>query len=353
MSDAPEVPRSPLESFLRDYVETVGGVWDEIEPQVYDLLLPAGTAGEPGMLRVAFDPEALPEHPGAQLASFGTPLVDRLLDDAARRGRFAQFYVVGLNLAPHDLPGRARRALTLTAGLRLHVERVRPLHFTQAVYFFQAAFLSDEREQEILPVGLDLHYGRQNRHLEQLLDPARLTDRPAEPLAEARRLSLAAGYPIAREQVVRSVAPLANVRARELDERLGKQEARMSRYYADLREELEGQARRGRSKDEDPERLAARRAALDREEQLRVAELRQKNTLRVELRLLNLVAVQQPKLLLTTRVTSEKAAAPLELVWDPLVEALEAPPCPSCGVPGFSFELTRQGRLACPNCAKR
>ena len=31
---------SPLEEFLRDYVETTGGVWDEIEPQVYDLMLP-------------------------------------------------------------------------------------------------------------------------------------------------------------------------------------------------------------------------------------------------------------------------------------------------------------------------
>ena len=36
-------PVSPLESFLREYLETTGGVWDEIEPQVYDVLLPAGT----------------------------------------------------------------------------------------------------------------------------------------------------------------------------------------------------------------------------------------------------------------------------------------------------------------------
>ena len=35
-------------------------------------------------LRLAFDPEALPEHPGTQLASYGTPLVDRLSD--RRRG---------------------------------------------------------------------------------------------------------------------------------------------------------------------------------------------------------------------------------------------------------------------------
>src|SRR5438105_52119 len=97
---------SPLEGFLRDYVETIGGAWEEVEPQVYDLLLPpeSGTAvPDPvgrGMLRVTFDPEAIPEHPGAQLASFGTPLVDGILADAVRRGRYAELYLIGLNLAP-------------------------------------------------------------------------------------------------------------------------------------------------------------------------------------------------------------------------------------------------------------
>ena len=32
---------TPLEEFLRAYAEVVGGVWDEVEPQVYDLMLPA------------------------------------------------------------------------------------------------------------------------------------------------------------------------------------------------------------------------------------------------------------------------------------------------------------------------
>src|SRR3954469_18585927 len=91
---------SPLEAFLRDYLETVGGAWDEVEPQVYDVLLPAegAPAGAAGVLRLTSDPGALPEHPGAQLASYGTPLIDRLLDDALRRGRAAHFYLLGLNL---------------------------------------------------------------------------------------------------------------------------------------------------------------------------------------------------------------------------------------------------------------
>src|SRR3954464_12196619 len=97
---------SPLESFLREYLDKTGGVWDEIEPRVYDVALPSGTelptgrGNDSGVVRLTFDPEALPEHPSAQLASFGTPLVDRLLHDALRRGRSGQFYLAGLNLHP-------------------------------------------------------------------------------------------------------------------------------------------------------------------------------------------------------------------------------------------------------------
>ena len=97
---------SPLEAFVRDYVEAAGGAWDEVEPQVYDVLLPAGPAGEDReVLRVAFDPEALPEHPGAQLASYGTPLIDRLLDDAVARGRYARLH--GVSMLP-ELDERTR-----------------------------------------------------------------------------------------------------------------------------------------------------------------------------------------------------------------------------------------------------
>src|SRR2546426_631771 len=107
---------TPLEEFVRDYVQTVGGDWDEVEPQVYDLLLPTRSGPrvwEAEEVRVAFDPEAVPEHPGSQLASYGTPLVERFLEDAVERGRFGRLYMLGLNLTPHDLPSRIRKQLTL------------------------------------------------------------------------------------------------------------------------------------------------------------------------------------------------------------------------------------------------
>lgn len=340
---------TPLEQFVRDYVEVSGGVWDEVEPQVYDVLLP--TAGGETPLRIAFDPEALPEHPGAQLASYGTPLIDRLLGDAVARGRFARLHHVGLNLSPHDLSGRVRRSLTVPPGARITIKRTRLLSFSQAVYWFEATFVSDQKEQEVLSVGLDLHHGRQVRHLEELLAPGRLSDVPAVSLPEARALSLAAAYPLARDRVVRTLAAHANARSREIHEHSERQIARMRRYYADLRAEVEEQRGRAHARGDDEARFTGRLQALEREERLRISELEQKSRLRVQLRLLQLLVVQQPKFWLEATVHVGEQAGQLELVWDPLTEALEAATCPQCHKPSTAWELTRQGRLLCPGCA--
>jgi hypothetical protein len=348
---------SPLEAFLRDYAEVSGGLWDEVEPQVYDLLLPpsaAPVAGEPEVVRIAFDPEALPEHPGAQLASYGTPLVDRLLADALERGRRSRLAVVGLNLGPPNLEGRAARALTLADGLALRVERARPMHFPQAVFWFEASFISDQKEHDLLTTALDLHYGRQARHLERLLNPGHLVDEPWGSLPEAPHVGLAGGYALARARVVRTLAAMSNTRAREHSERLDRQVKRMGRYYADLRAEIVEQAGRAEHRGGDLAKFNARREALEREELLRVAELRRKSTLRVQLRLLNLLVIDQPKLLLTARVeVPNRPAGRLSLVWDPLTDALEPATCPGCGQPTFALGADRQGRLTCPSCAPK
>ncbi len=359
MSDIPDTHEgpSPLEAFLRKYLETSGGVWDEIEPQVYDVMLPAGAevpasrANESGIFRLAFDPEALPEHPSAQLASFGTPLVDQLLADALQRGRSAHSYLIGVNLQPHDLASRLRRALGVASPLTLHLDHVRALHFPQAVFWFQASFLSEQKEQVILPLGIDLHEGREVRHLEELLQPSRLTDRPVQPLPPARTLRLEQGYALARQQILRSVAALANSRAREMHERLDVQIARLLRYYSDLRQEMEEQLSRARNVEEAQARHRERLTALQHEEQLRVAELRQKNVLRVELRLLQLLRVEQPKLQIQASLQApEHAPGRLVLIWDPLLETLEAPSCPTCHRPSYSFHLSKQGRVTCDAC---
>ena len=200
-------------------------------------------------------------------------------------------------------------------------------------------------------MAIDLHYGREVRAARPLTEPGRLAEHPAQPQPPARALSLQSGYRLARGQILRSVVALANGRGRELAARTDVRIARLERYYADLRTEMDEQKRRARNLEEAAARHAERLAALQREEQLRVAELRQKKRLHVDLRLLQLLRVEQPKLLVQVGLTAEDhAPGSLQAVWDPLLEVVEAVPCPLCGKPSYDFSLSRSGQVGCAAC---
>ena len=357
------VPDQPLtvEAFLKDYVESAGGMWDEVEPQVYDLLLPPEGARRIGLVeghetvtRVTFDPEALVEHPSAQLAGYGAPLVDRLLADAHRRGRAARGYCVGLNPASHDLEGRLRRHLDLRGGLDLQLQSSRALNFRYAVFWFQATLVSDRKEQQLVPVGVDLYHGRLVRELECLLEEGRLAPEPSLLYPEARCRPLVDAYRIARQRVVRTVGALANSHHREVAQHTQKQLDRLSGYFADLRSELNERIVRAEERGEETATLRHQLAALDPEERVRAAELRQKAALRVQLQLMNVLVVAQPKLLARARLVGPKGeTADVELVWDPAQGATEAVDCAACGRPTLALCVGRAGRVVCPDCVSR
>jgi hypothetical protein len=354
-----------LEAFLRDYVEVRDGLWEEVEPQVYDVILPdlARAAGsEAGdVVRVALDPEALPEHPGCRFLGPGSPVLDEIFEGAQRRARFARAWLVGLNQRLAD-PVAPLRRLDLQADARLTVHGTRACEFAVLVHWFRATYVSDQKEQDTFVVAIDTAGNRQVRHLDRLLDWPRLGDEPVHDLPPAPRIPPEEAYRAARERVARTVAATANLRRRELEARYTRQEARMLDYYETLRREIDEQIARALRRKEDPARALARKAQCDREQQRRLAELRRKCSLRVRVALNNLLEVRQPKLIvegtLSLRAGGPKdrgpaaPASPIELLWDPLAEAIEAPDCPRCRRPTFAPRVgPGWPRWCCAECA--
>ncbi len=363
----------PLEHFLLEYVDAVGGLTDAIEPQVYDVLLPDTDKPQ----RVAFDPDALPEHPSAQLLTFGSALLDELLEKAHARGRVGFAYLDDLHLTPHSLDQRVRRDLSLPEGLALQIESTRPLYVSHSLFWFEVTYLGDEKEQALYPVAVDRHYGRQVRYLDALLDGDRFSEIRRWHYPDAKPLPLDQSYLHARDAVVRTVRAEVKTRTHQMQIRHGGQIERMKRYYADLRAELAERIEKAATRGEEIESLRLREHALDREETLRLDELERKAQLRVQLRLMNLLHVKIPLLFVNARLVAvERSVASPErqpkgqpskrvalrptplnpkrtcnLTWNPLIEKTDAVVCPSCQHPTYELRLGRQGELRCPNCS--
>jgi len=356
----------PLEKLLLEYVDAVGGVWQDVEPQVYDVMLPASVTAQldlparDEMIRIAFDPEAVADYPDVHLMAFGNPLLDRVFEHAQSLGRSSRIYLTGHNLSPHDLPSLLRRGLQAPPGIDLQPATPRVYHFRQALFWFQATFISDEKEHSTIPVGIDLYYGRVARHLEEVLQHAVISDTRPLPYPDAPCLAPAQAYRLAREEATRSLAVAASARLYEHQQVLQRETQRIGHYFDDLRAELAERQARAEARGEDAAhpsasptaRFASQRQALDREEQARIAELRRKMTLRVQVRLLNVLWVIQPKLRVRVRlVPRQGSAGETEVVWDPALQRVEATVCPVCGRPTLALALTRSGQVVCPACA--
>ncbi|MEW6755617.1 MAG: hypothetical protein AB1505_32270 [Candidatus Latescibacterota bacterium] len=358
-------PVPVLEDFFRAYVETAQGEWEQVEPQVYDVLLPPEAARALGLppahevLRVAFDPEAVPEHPGAQLLTYGSPLLDRILGHAQGQGPVARVFLAGIVPVLHGAEGRVEGGLRVPEGCRRCLGVVRTLYFGHAAFWFRATFRSDDKAQENYVNVVDLHYGRFAHHLEEMLRAASLPYAPSDerplPWPDASRLPLAEACAAARERVIRTAAAVAQGHRVEQQERLQRQVARMQRYYQDVRAELALRLERARQdrrlRTETVTSLEERLQGTGREEQLRIAELRQRAALSMELELLNLLLISYPKCQIPTRLEPRRGQPlDLELVWDPLTSQVEPAACPRCGRPTREVVQGERYLFGCPEC---
>jgi len=346
-------PESPLEQFLREYVEVSGGLWEEREPRVYDVLWPDADQTQ----RLTFDPEALPEHPSARLLTFGLPPLDELLAQAQARSPATLAYLDDLHLHPHGLAQRIQRELTPPEGLAWEIGQIRPRYVSHCVFWLAATFTAgDEQAQEHYTAAIDRLYGRLVRHLDPLLDSSRLAEARRWPYPDAPGIPLAQAYQIARASVVRGVAAEANSRQHDWEARQAQQIERVERYFADMRAELHERIRRAAAREEDTEDLRRRAAAIEREATLRIEELRRKAGARASVRLTHMLEVRIPRLFVEARLVAARkthaAPPPLTATWDPLVEKTDALDCPNCRRPTYALTLRAGSALGCPACAE-
>jgi hypothetical protein len=352
------VETSPLEEFLLEYMEVAGGLWQAVEPQVYDAMLPAaveqaiGLAPSAGVFRFTLDPEALPDYPTAQLMAFGNPLLDRIFEHAQSLGQAAQVYLTGFNLSPHDLPMTVRRSLQVPSGIEVRSALPRAYHFSAALFWFQATFISDEKVQDIFSVGIERYYGRLTRTLEDTLRSAVLSEARSYPYPDAPRLPLRRVYQLARDEATHAVTVTAHSHLTELQQYLQRETQRITGYFTDLRSELADRRARVFAKGEDVTPFDSQQQALDREEQAQLADLRHKLALRVQIRLLNVLHVIQPKLRIRVQlVSSQGIGGEIEVVFDPAQQKVKATVCPVCARPTLALALRHSGQVVCPACA--
>ena len=367
-----------LRQFATTLFESVGGLVEEVEADLIEVLLPENLEGRFGSdFLIALHPEIVGEVDGSELLTYGSPLLDDLVTFASEQGTVSRVYLSGVNLDTSNLEQNLKRGLGFEGG-EMRVDGVKVRLFKYLLFRFKVRYTTDEREDEFISVGVNQYNGQIARRLmDRLKSPIRYSEENYLICPEAASISVNEAYGIAREEVERKMTAALNFRKVATEKIIEAESRRIEKFYQDnameLLERIEKEKIRGETQTEwtaadrlkSEKRidvLESKRQVNEIERQRRLREMSDKYTLRTSVQLINLLQIAYPKMVVTVTVVEnrpkesagEARFATTAIIWDVLTQRPEPPTCSKCGKPTTTLLLVfpprSDAQLVCGAC---
>jgi hypothetical protein len=360
---------SELADFMLDGFRQAGGLVEPPAYGVYEVLLPEEVARRWSVSvyqRLAFADELSAEVADLEevaVVGYGHPLVETLMEEARAEPACVWVYVNDLRLDKRGLLSLACKALAFPNARPSAVEHkgesTALCHYVR--FNFKAALITDEKRERLVAVVMDAQAGFAVPELVHIDQLARLEEESTCGCLLPAPVRWLPGHEVLSQPVLEGLlqrathaaldeltAPLEALHRRaarhlELDR------ARLTGYYDDIARDLQRRIKRA----EDPARRASleeKLAAAQAERGAKLADVEAKYRLRVELELVNLQVIAQPKVLLPVRVGNRTASVERAVVWDPLLHRIEPLACDVCGRAATRLMLCSDGHLVHEDC---
>lgn len=330
---------NPLQAFMAELLEQAGALVEPIEPEGLEILAPPPLQQAlqlPELVRLGFG-AALPSE--ARRVSLESDWMERLaalLDD---KGRWTRQVLEVDNPAPGN-PERVLQHTLELVNATYRLQEVSPAWTRYWLLQFRYTAISDERRDGLLALGFNLASGATLDGLQEAL-----LDALANPdLAGAQPELPPTGLPESwsRPQLVDILQRTLPTRvAQRLQPFLNNMQRRQARdlerlfdYHNDLREQtlarlaaLAEQGPENEKQQAERAREAQRLAAIGREYQAKIDDLRQKYAMQIEIEWIQTLELTMPVQRFSILIKRRKGERIMPLDWNPLARRLEQAPC--------------------------
>lgn len=335
-------PQEDLRRFVADGIRDLGGLAEEPDARTLELVLPEALQGPLGAGYLRLDAE------DGTLA-VGSPVVEAVAQALSGEGCAARAWLNPVYLQGGDLQAKWERTFRFAGGRAALLSRTLE-ETVHAVFHFRAGFLTDEREERLIPVAVNL--GTRLAY-DALLDEwprLFLDEAPAYgELPGAPAPELAGLKPALEAALKRRLAADVEGARRTQEKFLTRETRRLDDYYGALEAELAGRGRRPLTVGQ-AERLAERRRALALDRARKTRDAVEKHRLRVELKAVALLLIHQPWLRVVMRLENRRESLDHPFFWNPALKSFAPAACGACGGELSSLSL-REARVVCPVCA--
>jgi hypothetical protein len=369
---------SDLYDFVLNFCREMGGLVEPPAYGVYPVLWPDDLAERLQVetyQRLFFNggQTGPPDEAGVVSLHYGHPLIERIIEEVRRRPVWSYLAIPEVRLDKRGLADLAGKTIEL-ANARLQTvphtdEQVALGHYLR--FNFKASLVTDEKQERLVTVLMHVQGGypvSNQAEVAQAATPREaspdLAGLPLAPLAwtpPPPPKGLPPGQPPLTAGVLAGLLerakagaaqelaePLANLRRRS-QRHLELDRARLEQYYTDLQTDLERRLARA-SVERQPALQDKAGGGVRAERHNKLLDIAAKYELRLELELINLAVIAQPRIILPVQVENRHNSITRTVVWDRCCNRLEPLVCDVCGGPGYQLHLCVSGHLAHKEC---
>ncbi len=266
-------------------------------------------------LLLAFSPDVAKENPCAELLTYGSPLLEVMVEAATALGNTAHIYLKELRTSSGRTLEKVK-AHTRIPGHILEAGTEQSFLYHHALFRFKVSLVGDEREEVFHDVAVDLHTGWAFLSLHGQTMQTYATSEPLVCREMRTKLSLKEACLIALEKLRQTLVPQVEANENVLKSSCQAELKQVAEHYEAIISRLEaGKARKGANVERIDDKIQATREDKER----RIKDVEKRYQLRTDLALTQLALVSYLKMTVPIRLQQGKEIRPGLAIWDSLV----------------------------------
>jgi len=335
-----------LKDFVREVVEIKGGIAEEREKGVLEVLLPENVGKElfgKEYERLSF----LPDRPQTKFITYGSPLLDKVISLTENLGKTARIMAEDIHPRKKNLIRLIEDNFDFPNARKLGSLVDSEVVCSYLLVNFKVSIITDERKEEIVTAVVDERTLRIGREIINLILELRYKEE--EPSETVKRYPIEKVYERAKKAATRSLDRSLKEAEETSLRRLQRDITRLWNYYKDLKEELKKRMMKDPST-EKREELSSKMKAIEMEFERKREDLVDKYSLKLTLEPMNTCRIYLPKIVTHYEIQRKTSKKKLEFFWSPLTEEIEPLVCQACLEDTYVIYLCDELHLTCPSC---
>ena len=343
-----------IRSFVTKCLESVGTLVEFTAYNYAEVLIPDEFInhfdGE-NYYKLAFDFDVARRHEEAEFVTYGSYFLDKVIDLANQRGLTCKRHIIDETIELRNLPQKIASKVTFR-NQRMNFVANSPVLYHYLLFSFKVSYVSDEREDQIIKLLVNLNTGHVDNRMLESIGSAFFTDNPHTNYGAENMQSVDYAYKVATEALEEQIQHRIHEIQNKIKIRLIGEKNRITEYYDQIDNELklkfeklnERENKEGINTINDKLRLSMI------ERQRRLKEIEEKNALNAYVTLFNATLISQTKIRNKYNVKKGKTERDIYVVWNPVLKDVEPLICEICGTETFDVDLCSSSHLGCIEC---